>query len=180
MRNIPDAQKIFELSTIWKEATYNFAFWDKVAVDWDAEYRAALPRVLATQNLHDYYCELKRFVALLNDGHTDVGFPPGIAQDAGYFAALPVRLAQPGSEIIVTNVAGAAQDAVPLHSTLVAIDGQDIDDFIRKSIYPTLWHANEAACSVFVMNRLMFGRRGSSAVYTFAKEGRRFDVRLER
>ena len=70
MRNIPDAQKIFELSTIWKEAAYNFAFWDKVDVDWDAKYRAALPRVLATQDLHDYYCELKRFVTLLNDGHS--------------------------------------------------------------------------------------------------------------
>lgn len=44
MKNVSDAQKIFELSTIWKEADYNFAFWDKVAVDWDAEYRAAPSR----------------------------------------------------------------------------------------------------------------------------------------
>ena len=65
MKNIPDSLKIYELSRIWKEAAYNFAFWDKVDIDWDAEYRKALERVLATDNAYDYYRELKRFLALL-------------------------------------------------------------------------------------------------------------------
>ena len=38
MNTIPDALKIYELSKIWKEAAYNFAFWDKVNIDWDEEY----------------------------------------------------------------------------------------------------------------------------------------------
>ncbi len=32
---ISDEQKIYELSQIWKDAEYNFAFWDKVHIDWD-------------------------------------------------------------------------------------------------------------------------------------------------
>ena len=28
-KNMTDEQKIFELSLIWKEAEYNFAFWNK-------------------------------------------------------------------------------------------------------------------------------------------------------
>ena len=39
LKNITDEQKIYELSKIWKEAAYNFAFWDKVDIDWDEEYR---------------------------------------------------------------------------------------------------------------------------------------------
>ena len=38
MVTISDEQKIYELSRIWKDAEYNFAFWDKVSIDWDAEY----------------------------------------------------------------------------------------------------------------------------------------------
>ena len=33
MKNITDEQKIYELSKIWKEVAYNFAFWDKVDID---------------------------------------------------------------------------------------------------------------------------------------------------
>ena len=43
MKTITDAQKIYELSKIWKEAAYNFAFWDQVDIDWDEEYKKALP-----------------------------------------------------------------------------------------------------------------------------------------
>ena len=75
MKNITDEQKIYELSKIWKEAAYNFAFWDKVDIDWDEEYRKTLVRVLETKDIYDYYNELSRFVALLGDGHTSVSFP---------------------------------------------------------------------------------------------------------
>ena len=46
MKSITDEQKIYELSRIWKEAAYNFAFWDRVDIDWDEEYKKALGRVL--------------------------------------------------------------------------------------------------------------------------------------
>ena len=47
-------QKIFELSLIWKEAEYNFAFWNKFDknFNWDEQYKIALSRVLKTKNLY--------------------------------------------------------------------------------------------------------------------------------
>ena len=180
MKTITDAQKIYELSKIWKEAVYNFAFWDKVDIDWDEEYKNALVRVLETKDLYDYYRELKRFVALLGDGHTDVGFPNEISQDAEYFSMIPVYFAKPGDEIIVAAVSEDVKDDIPLFSTLVRIDGTDIHDYIKEYCYPYIWHANEDACGIFVLNSLVFGRRGSGAVFTFAKDGREFEVRLER
>ena len=180
MNNITEAQKIYEVSKIWKEAAYNFAFWDKVDIDWDKEYKNALVRVLETKDLYDYYRELKRFVALLGDGHTDVSFPNEISQDTEYFSMIPVYFAKPGDEIIVVAVSEDVKDEIPLFSTLVRIDGTDIHDYIKEYCYPYIWHANEDACGIFILNSLVFGRRGSGAVFTFAKDGREFEVRLDR
>ena len=180
MKTITDAQKIYELPEIWKEAAYNFAFWDKADIDWDEEYKNALVRVLETKDLYDYYRELKRFVALLGDGHTDVSFPKEISQDAEYFSMIPVYFAKPGDEIIVAAVSEDVKDDIPLFSTLVRIDGTDIHDYIKEYCYPYIWHANEDACGIFVLNSLVFGRCGSGAVFTFAKDGREYEVRLDR
>lgn len=180
MKNITEAQKIYEVSKIWKEAAYNFAFWDKVDIDWDKEYKNTLVRVLETKDLYDYYRELKRFVALLGDGHTDVSFPNEISQDTEYFSMIPVYFAKPGDEIIVVAVSEDVKDEIPLFSTLVRIDGTDIHDYIKEYCYPYIWHANEDACGIFILNSLVFGRRGSGAVFTFAKDGREFEVRLDR
>ena len=136
MNNISDNQKIYELSKIWKEAAYNFVFWDKLDIDWDEEYRKALVRVLETKNLYDYYRELKRFVALLNDGHTDVSFPNSILRDAEFFSMFPVYFAKPGNEIIVISTSDDLKDDIPLFSILVRIDGTDIHDYIRENCYP--------------------------------------------
>lgn len=46
MVTISNEQKIYELSQIWKDAEYNFAFWDKVNIDWDAEYKKLCPGCL--------------------------------------------------------------------------------------------------------------------------------------
>ena len=113
MNTITDALKTYELSKIWKEAAYNFAFWDKVDIDWDEEYKKALVRILRTKDSYDYYRELMRFVALLNDGHTDVSFPNEIAQNPEFFSMLPVFFAKPGDEMIVISASENIKDEIP-------------------------------------------------------------------
>ena len=174
MKNIPDSLKIYELSRIWKEAAYNFAFWDKVDIDWDAEYRKALDRVLATDNAYDYYRELKRFLALLNDGHTDVALPGEIYNDPEYYSMIPVILGKIG-QFVVLQTSEELRDRIPLFSTLVKIDGTDVDEYVRENCLPYFWHANGDACGITAASEIMTGRRGSSAVYTFEKDGKPFE-----
>ncbi len=180
MKNITDMLKIYEVSKIWKEAAYNFAFWDKIDIDWDEEYRKALTRVLETNNLYDYYMELSRFVALLGDGHTGVNMPMELIQDPEYFSMLPVQLWKFDNEITVLNVTEDLKESVPLYSVLKKVDGINADDYIREHCYPYIWHGNEAACGLAAMNGLMFGKRGSGAVFTFEKDGIQSDIHLER
>ena len=76
---LSDAEKIYGLSKFWQEVNYNFAFFHQVPdLNWDSAYTAFVPRVLATRNDYEYYRELQRFCALLEDGHTNVYFPKGV------------------------------------------------------------------------------------------------------
>lgn len=62
--------------TVWAEAKYAFPFFDRIPqVDWDERALAAIPRVLAAEDIESYYRVLMEFAALLRDGHTAV-MPP--------------------------------------------------------------------------------------------------------
>lgn len=68
--------KIYGLSLLWKEVSYNFAFFHQVPdLNWDSCYQAYIPRVMESTNDWDYYLELQRFMSLLQDGHTRVFSP---------------------------------------------------------------------------------------------------------
>ena len=177
---LTDEQKIYELSLIWKEAEYNFAFWDKVKIDWDGEYRKALPRVLAAKDRYEYYRELTRFLALLGDGHTDVSMPMDLIQDPEYCSMLPVVLYQFDEGIAVLNVTEEYKDRISLYSILKKIDGMDAYEYVKEKVYPYIWHAHEGACRFFAMNGLMIGRAGSRLNCTFEKDGKQFEIELTR
>ncbi|MBP5330476.1 MAG: hypothetical protein J6Y89_01325, partial [Lachnospiraceae bacterium] len=167
--NISDEQKIYELSKIWKEAAYNFVYWDKVDIDWDEEYRKTLGKILKTKDNYDYYRELLRFVALLGDGHTAVTFPGDLMQDPEYFSMLPVFLWRFGDRITVLGIAQELENKVLLGSRLIKIDGEDAAEYVREHCYPYIWHGNEDACGIAAMQELMLGRRGSCVNLTFIK-----------
>ncbi len=67
-------EKIYGLSVIWETAKTYYGMWALVPdLDWDAEYQAAIGRVLEADSLYAYYNELSAFTALLRDGHTQLG-----------------------------------------------------------------------------------------------------------
>lgn len=83
-------ERVYGLSLIWKEAEYNFPFWNRLeGLDWDKAYREALPKVTAASDMREYYLELSRFISLLRDGHTDLQFPHEVIQDAGQLPGGP-------------------------------------------------------------------------------------------
>src|SRR5437879_8418186 len=56
------------VATIWAEARYNFAFWDRVRADWDSALSANLRLAAQPQSDVLFYRRLRRLVALLGDG----------------------------------------------------------------------------------------------------------------
>jgi hypothetical protein len=82
---LSDAEKLYGLALLWQEANYNFAFFDQVPdLDWDDTYQEFIPQVLASESTYDYYRVLRRFLALLEDGHTGVSYPEGLGNRESY------------------------------------------------------------------------------------------------
>ena len=165
--NISDEQKIYELSLIWREAEYNFAFWDRLEgkLDWDAAYRAALPAVLNTTNLLEYYMELKKFVALLRDGHSWVDFPNNFTD----IPRLPFYLQYIDGQYVVADVRAAVADKIEQWSVIKAIDGIHIDDYLAQYVHPYIWH--EKPESIGVSPTLAISLIGKPAEFVITHKG---------
>lgn len=127
-------EKIYGLSLLWKEASYNFAYFDQVPdLDWDAAYRAALPRVATTRNDLEYYRELQRFYALLEDGHTNVFLPKHLE---ALLDAPPISLDDIENHVIVDNIATSLSKQIPLGSVLTQVDGVSVEDLLAREVLP--------------------------------------------
>lgn len=74
--NLSSKDKLYGLSLLWKEVSYNFAFFDQIPnLNWDSCYQAYIPKVIESKNDWDYYLELQKFMSLLQDGHTRIFTP---------------------------------------------------------------------------------------------------------
>lgn len=132
--NISNTDKLYGLSVFWKEAAYNFAYFDKANINWDSAYQAFIPRVLATKNTWDYYSVMKQFCALLKDGHTNVNAPGKLMTGPQMY--LPLMLSWLDGKVIVTNVPRQDSIAIPLGTEVVKLNEVPIITHLEKEIIP--------------------------------------------
>ena len=175
---ISNELKIYELSLIWKEAEYNFAFWEKLngTINWDEEYKKALPRVLATTNLCDYYMELSRFLALLRDGHTGIDrFPQSVKDN---FAYLPLFLGYIDGRHVIRNIEESFD--IKQYAVIKKINGTDIDEYIEKNIFPYIWHENYANCYYYINEFIRRGEEDSEVDLEILEDGVNKKIKMKR
>jgi len=168
MQNISNELKVYELSLIWKEAEYNFAFWEKLngTLDWDKAYKDALPNVLATDNLYDYYMELSKFLALLRDGHTNINFPQSVISSRAY---LPVFFNYIDGKHIITH----DHKSLNINQFLIVkkFNGVDIDEYIEKNILPYIWHEKYDSAYGQIRSFLQLGEENSEVELEVEEDG---------
>jgi C-terminal processing protease CtpA/Prc len=131
------ADRLAGLSLLWSEARYNFANFDLVPdLDWDAHYRATIPRVLDAQSTADYYQELRRFYAALKDGHTGVNVPTELRNH--FLARPPVDTRLIEGRVIIDQVNSKKLQATGLRAgqEILMIDGIDVHDYAAEQIRP--------------------------------------------
>lgn len=131
-----DTEKIYGLSLFWKQASYNFAFFDQVPkLNWDSTYQAFIPKVLATESTFEYYRTLKRFCALLNDGHTNVYFPSELDVSA-YIDFPAIQLEDVRHRAIVTNVGVKLTEKIPIGSEILRVEGETVKNYLQSKVFP--------------------------------------------
>jgi len=154
----PEA-KIFGLSTFWKEASYNFVFFDKVKLNWDSLYYSYLPKVLAAKNIYEYSKILDQFAKKLNDGHTSIYTPDFFWRDIG---RPRMQWDVVDKKRFVSRIDETLLNEIPLGTELLAIDDLSFEDFAAKG-------------------NSLNGIKGTSLTFSFrAKDGREFKKELPR
>ena len=122
-------ERIYVLSFLWKEAEYNFAFWEKrPEIDWDSEYKKFLPLVMKAKDDLEYYLLLMRFYALLRDGHTSVLLPYSLLEGR----SVPFGVIRAEGKFYLSGVVREREEL--LLSEITHIQGLPISDYIEKYV----------------------------------------------
>jgi carboxyl-terminal processing protease len=151
--------KVFGLSTFWKEASYNFVFFDKVNLNWDSLYYSYLPKVIAAPNIYEYSKILDQFAKALNDGHTGIFTPDFFWKDIG---RARIMWEVVDNRRFVNRIDETLLKEIPLGTEVVAIDDLSFDDFIAKG-------------------RSLNGIKGTTVNFTFkSKDGKQFKKEMVR
>ncbi|GMN03049.1 S41 family peptidase [Erythrobacter sp. MTPC3] len=162
--NLPVEDKLAGLSLLWSEAKYNFANFDLVPeLDWDAEYRAMIPRVMASENTYEYYRLLQAFVAKLEDGHANVYFPNVSEFNDGRSNVPAFNYQWIEERLILDYVAGEELEAAGVirGDEIIAVDGQPIQEFADTQHRPYVSGSNKAYIDSVVYSwRLLKGPEG--------------------
>jgi len=159
-QKISDTQKLYGLSQFWKEASYNFAYFDKVpTLNWDSTYQAFIPQVLATKTDYEYYRTLQRFCALLKDGHTNVYFPDDMPTGLDFPA---VDIKPIGKRPIIVNIDKELEKTIPLGSEIVTVNGVEVIAYAQKELIPYISSSTEHVLWDNALRRLLLGPKDST------------------
>lgn len=154
--SISREERIQGLAALWAEARVSFAYWDNVPdLDWDAAFREFLPRVIAAEDPGEYYRLLRRFLVLLQDGHTYVHLPPWLRKQEA-----PPRLRLFPVEGLPVVVEG---EGLPPGSVVTRVDGHPAGELLAE-IMADEPASTQAARLRQACSRLLYGPAGSTVV----------------
>ena len=159
-------QKVYGLSLVWSEVKNNFAFLDKnPELDLDREYINSLVRISSTDSTYDYYKELARFTALLNDGHTKVMLPYDLYKNDIDWP--DVYLHSIENKVVVTGVGSRYQSRLPVGSEIVSVNGIPVRDYIDREVYPYFSGSSYEDRWNLAVSNLFFGLSNSKFLVGF-------------
>lgn len=151
--------KIMGLSTFWKEASYNFVFFDRLKVNWDSTYYAFIPKVIAARNVYEYWKVLNEFSKVLNDGHTGVYNQDYFWKDLGN---PPVQWTKINNRRFVTRIDERLLDDIPIGTEVLMVDDLTFEEYASKGNY-------------------ISGIKGTKLTFTFKnKDGKEYKKTIER
>ncbi|MDR2836094.1 MAG: hypothetical protein LBV69_07880 [Bacteroidales bacterium] len=151
-QNISREEKIYGLSKLWSEITYNYPYYEHIPFDFDSLYVDYTTKVINSESDYEYYRLLQRFVCSLHEGHTAVVFPTGISKKIKQFQLwcyrvnnkiYVIRSGSYTNESIInrTNFSDFFSnveevDEIPIGSEVLTVNSIPIHNFIDSVIFP--------------------------------------------
>lgn len=164
-KELSNEEKIYGLSLLWKEASYNFAHFDHVPdLDWDKNYQEFIPKVLSTKSTEEYYKVLKQFYALLNHHHTLV-FPPQEIREN--HDEPKVKVVNIQRQAIITDVGESLKHDIPIGSQIIKVNDMPINVYLKNNKFPYISHSTEAFLWEIALIELLKGKKDTNVNITY-------------
>src|SRR5881397_2798151 len=138
------AERAATVASVWAEARYNFAYWDRVRADWDSGLVANLKLAAEPQSDLLFYRRLRRLVALLGDGRAAVIAPPTLRSR---IARPPLLVSSVERRPFILDYAENDEMRVARPQRLaeiLAVQGVPAETWIRDSVLPEVSAATPA------------------------------------
>ena len=150
------------VATVWAEARYNFAYWNRVHADWDSALAANLKLAAEPQSDLRFYHRLRRLVALLGEGQAAVTAPPYLRSR---IARPPLRLSGVERRPFIIDYAENNEMRVARPQRLaeiLAVQGIPAESWIRDSVLPEIAAATPADRWQRAVTWMLEGEKGTS------------------
>lgn len=160
---LSSSDKIFGLSKFWQEVNYNFVYLDKVDRKmWDDKYKELINTIPNTKNDYEYYRELQKFCALLNDGHTNIFFPRGIEQMNTMFGDYRIFIENIDEKAIIVRTNLSKKDEIPLGSEIIEVNNKKTLQYMTENVKPYLSSSTEYVKNNESFSSLLKGMDGET------------------
>jgi carboxyl-terminal processing protease len=172
-------ERLYGLSLIWKEASYNFAQFERVPdLKWDETYQQFIPKVMAAGTNVEYYNVLMQFCARLHDGHTTI-FPP--EEYRNYYDKPNVLVLDVHRQAIIAAVGESLKHDIPVGSRVIGVDGIATDEYLRAVLFPRICASTEDFLWEAGILDLLKGQKGTSvSIECLTPAGKTLEMRLKR
>lgn len=140
LNQISKIDKLFSLTNYWQEVNYNFVYFNKVdKKEWNKNYARLLLTVDSLNDL-EYYLELQKLSALLNDGHTQVYLPDYLQSEfiLGEFGDFKFYTTLVEEKVVVARVSTTNKDLLPIGTEILKVNGQPVRDYMNQEVKPYL------------------------------------------
>lgn len=134
------AEKAYVLSRFCTEVKYNFAYYNKLAFDFDSLCMASLPSLAATSSDDDFLKAMQALCARLDDGHTYIYAANTPGKQDEWVRPFPMETKRIGGRVFVTRVYSSFLEAqgVCEKCEILEIDGEKVLDYGNRHVRPYL------------------------------------------
>lgn len=151
------SEDIMAISQIWSYAKEYYPNWEsKNEKEWDELYKNILQNVNTNFSYYNYYCDLEKMCAFLEDGHATIIPNTQIKEKIG---VLPYKFDYIEGSYYITE--RERKSKLPLFSKLIEINGEPIKDYLEKNIQPLLSNKTENANQFEAIKRFICDELGT-------------------
>ena len=156
------SERIYILSSIWKEISNNFAFPEKFKeTNPDSLYRCYLTKVLNAESEQEFSGLMTQFMAHFDEGHTRFNDSNIIRY------RVPLILTWAGDKLLITNTTRQLKPLLPVGSEIKKVDGLTLDEYLQRHVYPYVSAPN-----------MEWRKRKALDIFLTGKEGAEFHIEI--